>query len=202
MPLLSLPYSTKLTQAKYSRINFKSSFSLQGTGKWWNGKQLHFLSYSVSFRYFSPFSFPPIVSSFPCTISISSQAYKLRLYLDTQKYISSPNSLYWELQVLVSNLQGISSFLCAKWNPQQWSTTPLLALSGITAHSFLNPKRRFFSLDLLFSLTSTLYSLWWEGLTILLQNIHQIHSSQENGSLSIGLFYINFMTKLLLLSSF
>lgn len=131
------------------------------------------------------------------------QAYKLRLYLDTQKYISSPNSLYWELQVLVSNLQGISSFLCAKWNPQQWSTTPLLALSGITAHSFLNPKRRFFfSLDLLFSLTSTLYSLWWEGLTILLQNIHQIHSSQENGSLSIGLFYINFMTKLLLLSSF
>lgn len=55
MSLLSPPYSTKLTQERDSRINFKSPFSLLGTGKWWNGKQLHVLGHSVPFSYFSSF---------------------------------------------------------------------------------------------------------------------------------------------------
>lgn len=71
--LLSLPSFTKLTQEWDSGINFKSSFSLQGTGRWRNGEQLHFLSHSVPSTYFSSFSFPPTVCPFPPTISICSQ---------------------------------------------------------------------------------------------------------------------------------
>ena len=148
MSLLSPPYSSKLTLEGDSRISFKSSFSLQGTGRWRNGEQLHFLSPLCPFLLFF-FLFFPASLTLPLYHLNWFSSFKLHWYLDdSYKYISSPEHFYWELQILASNQIQVMSSSCVQNGTLSNGTLHHFWTSSKWDHHwfepFFNQKSRFY----------------------------------------------------------